>query len=104
MLIDCRSLEVDYIPINLPEIIVVCNTNVKHSLASSAYNQRRQECESAVTILREHLPAIAALRNVSPAQLEAHAADLSEKIFRPARHVVTESEKTKQAAIFLREG
>jgi galactokinase len=46
LLIDCRSLQLTHIPLNLPDVaIVVCNTNVKHDLASSAYNERRSECE-----------------------------------------------------------
>src|ERR1051325_2409313 len=68
LLIDCRSLEVRYVPtekIESAAAIVVCNTNVKHKLASSAYNQRRKECETAVKILQKRMPAITSLRDVT---------------------------------------
>src|SRR5215813_632792 len=71
LLIDCRSLEVKPIKLNLSDTcVVVCNTNVKHELASSAYNERRAECERAVEILRQRLPDVRALRDVSVADFE----------------------------------
>ena len=103
--IDCRSLEVTHIPINrVDATVVVCNTNVKHELASSAYNQRRWECEQAVEILKRKLPSITALRDVSIDDFLAHANDLPEPIRRRCRHVVTENERTLLAAEAFAEG
>jgi len=105
LLIDCRSLEVKHIDLNLPETtLVICNTNVKHELASSAYNQRRQECEDAVTILRRSLPTIRALRDVNPGELNEHAKELPDVLYRRARHIVTENARTLEAAIALKDG
>lgn len=105
LLIDCRSIEVKHIDLNLPETtLVICNTNVKHELASSAYNQRRQECEDAVTILRRHLPTIRALRDVNPGKLNEHAKELPDVLYRRARHIVTENARTLEAAIALKDG
>lgn len=102
LLLDCRSLE--YEPVRLPPdvSIMVCNTMVKHALASGDYNLRRQDCEAGVQILRQHAPAIRSLRDVSFDELEAHRASLPERIYRRCRHVVTEIARTRQAADALR--
>jgi galactokinase len=105
MLIDCRSLEMRRIPIHKVEAaIVVCNTNVKHELASSAYNQRRKECEIAVAILKQKMPAITSLRDVSLGDYRRVADDLPEPVRRRARHVVTENARTLQGAAALERG
>jgi galactokinase len=105
LLIDCRSLEVKHIDLNLPETtVVICNTNVKHELASSAYNQRRRECEDAVTILQRFLPTISALRDVNVGDLKKHAGELPDVLYRRARHIITENARTLEAAIALKEG
>ena len=99
LLIDCRSLETKHIQLNhLDAEIVVCNTNVKHDLATSAYNQRRLECEQGVEILKKKLPSITALRDVSIQEFAACEDDLPEPIRRRCRHVITENERTLLAA------
>lgn len=96
--IDCRALESTQVPIDLSDTaIVVCDTKVKHNLASSAYNKRRAECEEGVQLLRQFLPDIAALRDVSISQFEKHADFLPDLIRRRCRHVITENERTMQA-------
>lgn len=105
LLIDCRSLEVK--PISLAKLdatIVVCNTNVKHDLASSAYNERRAECERGVEILSKKLPHVRALRDVSIAEFENYETDLPEPIRRRCRHVITENDRTLKAAEALESG
>jgi galactokinase len=105
LLIDCRSLDVKLIDLNLPDTtVVVCNTNVKHELASSAYNQRRRECEEAVSILRRFLPTISALRDVSVGDLEKHAGELPDVLYRRAHHVISENARTLEAAVALTDG
>jgi galactokinase len=105
LLIDCRSLHITPIGLNLPGIaVVVCNTNVKHELASSAYNERRAECERGVELLREKMPDIRALRDVSVTDLNRYAELLPEPVRRRCRHIVTENERTLRAAAALREG
>lgn len=102
LLIDCRSLQVTHVPLGLPQtLLLICNTNVKHELASSAYNQRRKECESAVAILRKRLPEIKALRDVTAEDLDKYQADLTDLLWRRAHHVVTENERTVKAAAAL---
>ena len=104
MLLDCRSLEIDYIPLILDEVaIVVIDTKVKHSLASSEYNTRREECEMGVEILKRYLPYIKSLRDVTPADLYVQGDALSDVILRRCRHVITENDRTVAAARALRE-
>ncbi|HEY2867822.1 MAG TPA: galactokinase [Pyrinomonadaceae bacterium] len=103
MLLDCRSLERDQIPFETPEVAtVVCDTNVKHSLASSEYNKRREECEEGVRILSRHIPAIKALRDLTIDQLEQFKSDMPEIVYRRCRHVITENDRTLAAAEFFK--
>jgi galactokinase len=102
LLLDCRSLEYSLLPIAQQVRLVICNSMVKHDLATGEYNVRRAECASAVATLRKAYPEITALRDLSLGMLESHRADLSELIYRRARHVVTENERTVQAAAALR--
>jgi len=105
LLIDCRSLETRQISLaNLNGAMVVCNTNMKHELASSAYNQRRAECEQGVELLRERLPEIRALRDVSVADFEECENKLPEPVRRRCRHIVTENDRTLKAAEALERG
>ncbi len=105
LLIDCRSLEVKEIPIaNFNAAIVVCNTNVKHDIAASAYNQRRAECEQGIELLKRFLPGIRALRDVSVGDFEKYERELPETIGRRCRHVITENERALKAAEALERG
>jgi galactokinase len=105
LLVDCRSLAARRVPLDLRgKKLVVCDTTVKHDLATSAYNQRRSECETAVRLLRPVLPDITALRDVDVASFERHEALLPEPVRRRARHVVTENARTLQAAEALTSG
>jgi galactokinase len=105
LLIDCRTLESALIPMNLTDAaVVVCDTRVKHALASSEYNLRREQCSRGVELLREVMPDIRALRDVSLAEFEHHQARLPELIRNRCRHVVTENARTLAAAEALKAG
>ena len=105
LLIDCRSLDTIPVPLNLGDVtLVVCDSRVKHSLASSQYNLRRAECEKGVALLGEGRPGIRALRDVSEADLTAYQDRLPEPIRRRCRHVVTENARTLAAVEALRAG
>ena len=97
LLLDCRSLE--FRPVKLPHGIqlVICNTMVKHEIASGEYNRRRTECEEGVRVLQKLLPEIRALRDVTLAQLETHRTLLSSTVYSRCRHVVTENHRTQEA-------
>ena len=99
LLIDCRSLEGTPVQLNTQDVaIVVCDSMVRHQLASSEYNVRRAECEQGVKLLQSVLPAIEDLRDVSLADLDKHGAQLPETIRRRCRHVVSENDRTLRAA------
>ncbi len=104
LLLDCRSLEFQLIPIPPRVRMVVCNTMVKHAHAGGEYNRRREECEAGVKILAQYYPGIRALRDVTPAQVLEHGHDLPEKIFRRCRHVVEENARVRAGDGMLRGG
>jgi galactokinase len=104
LLLDCRSLEFEPVPIPKNVELVICNTMVKHSLASGEYNRRRADCEKAVRLLSSALPGIRALRDVSLEQLARHKSLLPEVIYRRALHVISENARVIEAADSLKRG
>jgi galactokinase len=104
LLIDCRSLTYELVPMPGEAALVIGNTRASRSLASSAYNERRQECETGVALLREALPAITALRDVSSADLEMNRNLLPDVVYRRCRHVVTENERVGKMVAALQSG
>ena len=90
--LDCRSLEYEYVPLKLEGYkILLLNTNVKHSLASSEYNTRRQQCEEGVALVKAHHPEVTSLRDVTPEMLQQHVAPADATIYRRCKYVVEEN-------------
>lgn len=109
LLIDTRSLEYRAVPLGLEELgyrVVAADSAVPRSLITSAYNERRAECEQAMALLAPllGLGKEAQLRDVTLEQLVAHADALPEKLNRRAHHVVSENERTLQAVGLMEEG
>ena len=105
LLIDCRALKAEEIFLKLGGTeLIVCNSGVKHALASSEYNVRRAECEKGVEILREYLPEIKALRDVSLEDFKRFESFLPEVIRRRCRHIITENNRTLEAAEAFKTG
>jgi galactokinase len=105
ILLDCRTIDSKSIPLNLRGYaIVVCNSRVKHSLASSEYNQRRLNCELGVEMLRSVLPGIRALRDVNSTDFSKYGSMLPDPVMRCCRHVITENARTLKAADALQSG
>ena len=102
--LDCRSLEFRFVPIPAGLRFVVCNTMVKHDLATGAYNTRREECEEGVRAFAKWDPTIRALRDVSLDVLDAHAKDVPSTIWKRCSHVVHEDQRTLDAAQALTDG
>jgi galactokinase len=99
LLIDCRSLEYRAAPIDLERArVVICDSMVKHNLASGEYNRRRAECEEGVRRLAKHLSDIQALRDVEIDDFDLYAGALPETIRRRCNHVITENARTIAAA------
>ncbi|MCR5886422.1 galactokinase [Hymenobacter sp. J193] len=100
--LDCRSLEYAYFPFDANTYhLVLCNSGVKHSLASSEYNTRRQECERGVAVLQQYYPEVASLRDATLERLEKHQAELGEVVYRRCRYVVEENLRVEQACHHL---
>jgi galactokinase len=104
LLLDCRSLEWRLVPLDPRGKLVICNTMAHHAHAGGEYNLRRRDCEEGVKRLSAVLPGITALRDVSVADLDAHASLLPETILKRCRHVVTENDRTVRAADALAAG
>jgi galactokinase len=104
LLIDCRDYSTQALPLRGDVQIVVCNSKVKRELAQSGYNQRRAECDEAVRLLSSVLPNLRTLRDVSPEQLDQHAALLPANVLKRARHVVTENARVLESAEALKRG
>ncbi len=105
ILLDCRTLDFRFVPLDLNDYsLLLCDSGVKHALASSEYNTRREECEEAVNRLRRAYPEINALRDVSLEMLEAESEWLEPEQLQRARHVVTENQRVALAAAALEAG
>lgn len=98
LMLDCRSLEYKLLPVPPSVRLVVCNTMVKHELASNEYNERRAQCEAGVEHLARYLPHVTALRDVTLQDLEEYGSDLPEVIYRRCKHVVSENARVLAAA------
>src|ERR1044071_4090350 len=104
LLLDCRSLEWKTIPLPSDVSIVIADTTVRRKLTSGEYNKRRFACEEAVRLLKENLPDIKSLRDVSVEEFNRFAEQLPEEVAKRARHVVEEIERSKQAEALLEAG
>ncbi|HWR14099.1 MAG TPA: galactokinase [Terriglobales bacterium] len=98
VMLDCRDFSYQLLGIDRQMRIVVCNTKVKHELASGQYNLRRADCENSVHRLQEWLPQIKSLRDVRLGDLERYGRALSDQEFRRSRHVITENVRVQVAA------
>jgi len=98
LFLDCRSLYYKPIPFESEAVrVVICDTQVRRELTHSAYQERVQECNEAVRLLRRHLPQITHLRDVSGEKLEKFGGELPEAVYRRARHIVSENERVLRA-------
>ena len=101
LMLDCRSLDYRLLPIPDDVSLVICNTMVKHDLASGEYNTRRAECEEGVRRLSRRMPHVRALRDVRLEDLDRYRTDLPETVYRRCRHVITEDARVHDAAAAL---
>ena len=103
--LDCRSLQYEYIPLRLEGMqLLLLNTNVKHSLAGTAYNKRREECEQGVSWVNEIYPGTTSLRDVTPEQLSSIVKPKDELIYTRCSFVVEENLRLLAACDNLLQG
>lgn len=105
LLLDCRTNTHQEIPVNLGDFsLILVNSKVKHSLADSAYNKRREACEESVRLLQSDFPEILTLRDLTISDLEKVEKILPSALFPKAKHVISECERVHEAAASLRSG
>ncbi|MCA9951929.1 MAG: galactokinase [Anaerolineales bacterium] len=99
LLIDCRSLETEAVPLPPGTTVVIMDTSTRRGLVDSAYNERREQCEAAAAFFN-----VSALRDLDEATFNAHAQELDDLTRRRAKHVVTENARVLKACAAMRAG
>lgn len=102
IMLDCRSVEHQYIPFNLSvHTLVLINSKVQHSLAGGEYNIRRSQCAEGLQVIRDSDSSINSFRDVTPDHLENLKDKMSEVVYRRCSYVVSEIERTRRASDYL---
>lgn len=102
--LDCRTLEFRHVPLPADLAVLVADSGVRRTLADSSFNDRPTECRHAAELLRQHLPHIETLRDLTADDLEEHAALLPSPLLLRARHAVGECWRVQQGATALDDG
>jgi galactokinase len=103
--IDCRSLEYEYFPFEFNNVsVVLFNSKVSHSLASSEYNKRRAECAHGVEIIKNYYPKVESLRDVPKEMLVELNAKLDALTYKRCKYVVDENDRVLTACETLKKG
>jgi galactokinase len=94
LLLDCRSRKTELVPMSDPAVeLLITNTNVKHELTGGEYAKRRAQCEEAARVL-----GLASLRDADADLLERAHSKMDSTVYRRAKHVIGELERTLHAA------
>ena len=102
ILLDCRSLTHEYLPFEYDEVeVLLMDTKVKHTLASSAYNRRREACEEGVSIIQKDFSDVKSLRDVSVASLRKYKERMTKEVFEKSLFITQEIQRTKEASSLL---
>ena len=106
LLLDCKTMEYQYYPLQLEHYdIVLLDTQIKHTLASSEYNTRRQECEQGINFIHQQYPSINSLRDANMDMLNEMVDQKKySKVYNRCKYVIEEIERTQAAALDLKEG
>lgn len=105
LLLDCKTLSHQHLPFNFPDYeILLVDSTIKHSLASSAYNDRRESCENGVHLINKKNPTVHSLRDASRVMLFEQQDELGEGTFVKCLYVVEENIRTQRAAELLKTG
>jgi galactokinase len=101
MLLDCLSQTYELLTMPPDLKLLIVHSGVSHRVSTGSYNSRRQECEAAVSSLRQEIPGLECLREVTPDLLESHRGLLENMLFRRARHVISENGRVLEAKVAL---
>ena len=103
--LDCRSLEYKLEPFDPQGCrVVLFDTQVKHTLASSEYNIRRAQCEAGVAVVLRHVGGVESLRDVTADMLDTYKGEMDEVVYRRCRYVVDENQRLLDACAALEKG
>lgn len=103
--LDCRSLEYEYAPLNLNGYeFILADTRVKHSLASTEYNKRRESCEEGVLLIGSKMPGVKSLRDLRPKDIVSFKDMLGEETFLCCEFVTEENERVLETVTALENG
>ncbi|WP_433965585.1 galactokinase [Tunturiibacter gelidiferens] len=97
MLLDCRSLNFELLPLPEQVRVVICNSMVKHAVATGEYGDRRDEVESGQAVLQRERPRVQLLRDATLEDLEACKSKMSAASFARCRHIITENQRVLDA-------
>ena len=105
MRLDCRSLQYKYFPFDPKGYkLVLLNSQVKHDLATSAYNDRRRSCENVVAAIKRHHPEVESLRDATYDMLNEVRSEVSEEDALRAKYVIGEKYRVLEVCVALEEG
>jgi galactokinase len=103
--IDCKTLEFEYHDANFNDYsLILFDSNVKHSLFTSAYNTRREECDEGLSIIKSHFPEITSFRDCSENQVVSLQDKMSSEVFKRSHFVVKEIGRVSKACEALDKG
>ncbi len=104
MLLDCRSLEYELLPLPDQVRVVICNSMVKHAVATGEYGDRSSEVEAGQAVLQRERPGVKLLRDATLEDLEACRDMMSSASFKRCRHIITENARVVEARAALLQG
>ncbi|TNJ67446.1 galactokinase [Paenibacillus hemerocallicola] len=106
VMLKCDTLDYQYVPFRIDGCkLVITNTNKRRGLADSKYNERRQQCEDGLKWLKEKLPGLGSLGELSLGQWEQLKSAIPDPLIRSrAEHVVTEDDRVLKARASLEQG
>ena len=97
ILLDCKTLDYSIFPLEMEDYkLLLCNSNVRHNLASSEYNIRRAQCEEGVSILQTYYPKVTSLREVTFEMLQEHREEFDETVLKRCEYVLEENNRVQQ--------
>ncbi|MFY9362326.1 MAG: galactokinase [Dysgonamonadaceae bacterium] len=103
--LDCKTMEYEYFPFDPQGYrLVLLDTQVKHELASSAYNKRRESCERVVAAIRKNHPEVEFLRDANMDMLNEVKNDISEEDYKRAKYVIEETQRVLEVSEALKKG
>jgi galactokinase len=104
LLLDCRQLTSRSVPVAEGLQVVICDTHAKRTLAGTEYGERRAQCEQGVRLVQKWYPGVAALRDVTLAQFNAHERDLPHQVSKRCRFIIEENQRVLDLAETLTAG